>query len=29
MVQMNDMKLKSEVYKKNQIVTCIKEGDTA
>ena len=29
MVQMKDMKLKSEVYKENQMVTCIREGDTA
>ena len=30
MVQTNDMKLKSEVYIKIQMVlTCIREGDTA
>ena len=30
MVETNDMKLKSsEVYKENQMVTCIREGDTA
>ena len=29
MFETNDMKLKAKVYKENQMLTCIREGDTA